>query len=190
MNFNYWIRRLSGRATCQLEVGARLLATARILNIRGSSERIHIGRHSLVAGELFVFAHGGEISIGEWTYIGENARIWSSGCIQIGDRVLISHNVNIFDSLTHPINAQLRHAQFKSIKTSGHPKVLELDEQPVTIGDDVWIGANASILRGVTLGEGVIVGTGAVVTHDVLSYSIVAGNPARVIRELTADERQ
>jgi len=189
MNFDYWIRRLSGRATCLLEDGARLLSSARIRNIRGDSKRIRIGLQSLVAGELLVFAHGGEISIGKWTYIGEGARVWSSGSIHIGDRVLISHNVNIFDSLTHPINAQLRHAQFKSIKTTGHPKVLELGEKPVIIGNDVWIGANANILRGVTLGDCAVVGAGAVVTHDVPSYAIVAGNPARVIRELTPDER-
>jgi acetyltransferase-like isoleucine patch superfamily enzyme len=59
----------------------------------------------------------------------------------------------------------------------------------VTVGNDVWIGANACVLRGVALGEGAIVGTGSVVTKDVPPYTIVAGNPARVIRELTPDER-
>jgi acetyltransferase-like isoleucine patch superfamily enzyme len=165
------------------------MPSARIRNIRGDSRHIRVGAHSLVAGELLVFSHGGNISIGEWCYIGEGARIWSSGSIHIGDRVLISHNVSIFDSLTHPLGARQRHAQFKAIVETGHPRSITLDERPVTIHDDVWIGANACVLRGVTLGEGTIIGAGSVVTHNIPSFTIAAGNPACVIRELGPDER-
>lgn len=168
---------------------AKLMPSARIRNIRGVDRSIRVGAHTLVAGELLVFLHGGDISIGEWCFIGEGARLWSCGAIKIGDRVLISHNVNIFDSLTHPLSARLRHSQFKEIAQTGHPLSIDLGEQPVTVNNDVWIGANALILRGVTIGEGAIVGAGAVVTHDVSPFTIVAGNPARVIRELTPDER-
>lgn len=189
MNLDYWLRRLSGRATCILGQGARLVSSARIRNIRGKNQSIRVGGHTLIAGELLVFAHGGSISLGEWCYIGEGARIWSSGAVNIGDRVLISHNVNIFDSTTHPISVRQRHAHFKTILLTGHPPDINLDERPVTIADDVWIGANASVLRGVTIGEGAIVGAGAVVTHDIPPYTIAAGNPARVIRELRPDER-
>lgn len=169
--------------------GAKLMPSARIRNIRGDTRRIKVGNHTLVAGELLVFSHGGDISIGEWCYIGEGARVWSSGAIHIGDRVLISHNVNIFDSLTHPLSARQRHAQFKAIMQFGHPRSIDLGERPVSVGNDVWIGANACVLRGVTIGEGAIVGAGAVVTHDVPPFTLVAGNPACVIRELALDER-
>ena len=189
MNIGYWLRLLSGRATCVLENGARLMPSARILNARGDSTRIRVGPNSLVAGELFVFSHGGDISIGEWCYVGEGARIWSSGSIRIGDRVLISHNVNIFDSLTHPLGARQRHSQFRSIMVTGHPGSLDLGELPVSVNNDAWIGANASVLRGVTIGEGAVVGAGSVVTHDIPPFTIAAGNPARVIRELNSDER-
>lgn len=189
MNLDYWLRRLSGRATCVLGVGAKLLSSSRIRNIRGDTRCIRVGGHSVVAGELLVYAHGGDISIGEWCFIGEGTRVWSSGSVDIGDRVLISHNVNIFDSLTHPLNARQRHAQFKAIMQTGHPHSIDLGEMPVTVSNDVWIGANACVLRGVTIGEGAIVGAGAVVTHDVPPFTIVAGNPARVIRELSPDER-
>lgn len=165
------------------------MPSARIRNIRGDTKHIKVGKHTIVSGELLVFSHGGDISIGEWCYIGEGARVWSSGSVHIGDRVLISHNVNIFDSLTHPLNAHLRHAQFKAIMQTGHPRSIDLGERPVTVGNDVWIGANACVLRGVTLGEGAVVGAGAVVTHDVPPFTLVAGNPARAIRELTPDER-
>jgi acetyltransferase-like isoleucine patch superfamily enzyme len=166
-----------------------LTPSARIRNIRGDNRLINISGHTLVAGELLVFPHGGEISIGEWCYIGEGTRIWSAASIDIGDRVLISHNVNIFDSLTHPLSAQQRHAQFRAIMSTGHPESIDLGERPVTLGNDVWIGANACVLRGVTIGEGGVVGAGAVVTSDVAPFTVVAGNPARIIRELEPDER-
>lgn len=166
------------------------MPSARIRNIRGDNLCIRVGDHTLVAGELLVFSHGGDISIGEWCYIGEGARIWSSASVHIGTRVLISHNVNIFDSLTHPLNPRQRHAQFRTIIQTGHPRSIDLGERPVTVDNDVWIGANACILRGVSIGEGAIVGAGAVVTRDILPFTIVGGNPARMIRELTADERR
>jgi acetyltransferase-like isoleucine patch superfamily enzyme len=179
---------LLGRATCELAKGARVLPGARILNASGSSDRIYVGSRSLIEGELFVFAHGGRISIGDSCFVGPGTRIWSAGRIDIGNRVLISHNVNIFDSLTHPLSARARHAQFQAIATSGHPKSIELAEQPVTIADDAWIGAGATILKGVSIGASAVVGAGAVVTHDVPAATVVAGNPARTIRELTAQE--
>jgi acetyltransferase-like isoleucine patch superfamily enzyme len=76
------------------------------------------------------------------------------------------------------------------IVTSGHPKEIDLGEREITIGSDAWVGANAMILRGVTIGTGGIVGAGAVVTTNVPAYTIVAGNPAHPIRELTPSERE
>ena len=75
------------------------------------------------------------------------------------------------------------------IAQNGHPDAIDLGERPVAIGDDAWIGANASIMRGVVIGNGAVVAAGAVVTHDVPPYSVVGGNPARLIRELRDDER-
>jgi acetyltransferase-like isoleucine patch superfamily enzyme len=189
MNVDYLIQRLIGRATCHMGQDTKLSRTARIRNISGDTGKIAIGKHSHIQGELLVFAHGGRIAIGDWCYIGENTRIWSSGSITIGDRVLVSHSVNIFDNLTHPIKAADRHAQVRQIMERGHPRELVLGEQPITICDDAWIGAGAFVLRGVTLGQGAIVAAGAVVTKDVPPFSIAAGNPAVVIRELQPDER-
>jgi acetyltransferase-like isoleucine patch superfamily enzyme len=187
-NVHYWARRLGGRATCVLAEDVVLLPTARILNASGSSERILIGRQSLIGGELFVSAHGGQISIGESCFVGPGTRVWSARCIRIGNRVLISHNVNVFDSLTHSLSPRARHAHFQAIATTGHPKVIDLAEEPVTIGDDAWIGAGAIILKGVSIGNCAIIGAGSVVTHDVPEATIVAGNPARTVRTLTAQE--
>ncbi|KRR23765.1 acyltransferase [Bradyrhizobium retamae] len=189
MNVDYLIQRLIGRATCRLQRDAVLGSRARIRNIRGDTDKIVVGQHSRILGELLTFAHGGEIKIGEWCYVGEDSRIWSGASIVIGNRVLISHSVNIFDNLTHPLRAAKRHEQIRQIFTRGHPREISLDESPVTICDDAWIGAGAMVLRGVTVGKGGVVAAGAVVTKDVPAFSIVAGNPAERIREIPPDER-
>lgn len=189
MNLDYWIRRIIGRPTCILEEGAKLRSSARIRNIAGESSRIFIGAHSHVAGELLTFRHGGQIQIGEWCYLGEHVRIWSAESIKIGNRVLISHNVNIFDSLTHPVSATKRHLHFRAIVETGHPESVDLSEHEVVIGDDVWIGCYAIIMKGVSVNQGAIVGAGSVVTHDVPAWTVVAGNPAKVIREIPLHER-
>ena len=150
----------------------------------GFSDRISIGAHTIVLGELLVYAHGGSIECGEWCFIGEGTRVWSGASITIGDRVLISHNVNIIDGLTHPISPSERHAHFRRIVERGHPKDISLGEKPVRLCDDSWVGAGAIILRGTTIGEAAIVGAGAVVTKDVPPHVIVAGNPAKIIRRI------
>jgi acetyltransferase-like isoleucine patch superfamily enzyme len=163
--------------------------TARIVNNLPDSSAIEIGAYTHVKGELLTFGHGGRITIGEYCYVGEQSHIWSARNILIGSRVLIAHNTNIFDNDTHPLGAHARHQQFREIITGGHPKNLDLSEQPIVIGDDVWVGCMSIILKGVTIGQGAVIGAGSVVNKDVSPYTIVAGNPAQVIREIPFDER-
>ena len=187
MNFDFHLQRLFGRATCNLERGARLMPTARIRNIRGDSGCIRIGAHSIIRGELLTFAHGGRIEIGSWCYVGEGTRIWSASSVIMGDRVLVAHGVNIFDNLTHPIDPAERHRQIKDIFTTGHPADINLDERPVLIEDDAWIGAGAFVMRGVRIGMRAIIAAGAVVTKDVPADTIVAGNPAAAVGSVNSD---
>jgi acetyltransferase-like isoleucine patch superfamily enzyme len=188
MNVDYHLQRLLGRATCRLGPGARLLRTARIRNMRGDSDRIVIGDNSIIRGELLTFAHGGKIEIGSWCYVGESSRIWSGSLVQIGNRVLIAHGVNIFDSLTHPTDPNERHKQIQDIFTRGHPRQIDLDERPVRIDDDAWIGAGAFVMRGVSIGARAIVAAGSVVTKDVAADAVVAGNPALVVKSIVGNE--
>jgi acetyltransferase-like isoleucine patch superfamily enzyme len=153
------------------------------------AKSIRIGKRTIIKGELLTFCHGGAILIGDDCFIGQHTHIWSACAISIGDRVLISHNVNIFDNYTHPISAFSRHEQFNQIRSMGHPRDISLGEKPVNIENDVLIGCGAIILRGVTLGKGAIIGAGSVVTHSVPPWTIIAGNPAKVIREIPLHER-
>lgn len=164
---------------------ALLYPTAKLVPLSHDRPSIRINGHTIIRGELMTFSHGGRVVIGEYCIVGANTHIWSAKSIQIGDRVLISHNVNIFDSTTHPLGAAERHAQFRAILTTGHPRILDLDEKEIIIKNDALICAGAIILRGVTIGRGAVVAAGAIVTKDVPDFTIVAGNPARVIRELT-----
>jgi acetyltransferase-like isoleucine patch superfamily enzyme len=182
---NNWICRSFVRAGAS----TRFTRTARILNPSSDPSRITIGQQCIIKAELFCFPHGGSIRIGDWCFLGERSVLWSAAQIVIGDRVLISHDVNIHDSSGHPVKPADRHAQFRAIAAAGHPASLDLAAMPVTIGSDAWIGFGATILPGVTVGDGAIVGAGSVVTKDVPAYTIVAGNPARIIRELDVHER-
>jgi acetyltransferase-like isoleucine patch superfamily enzyme len=179
------------RLIAEIDPTARLLDGARILNSRKIPSAIKVGRDSIIKGELFTFGHGGAIIIGASCYVGENARIWSAVEVLIGERVLISHGVNIHDNNSHPIGAEMRQQHFSMIVKEGFTSSasLGIEASSVTIKDDAWIGFNSIVLKGVTIGEGAIIGAGSVVTKDVAPWTIVAGNPARLIKEIPLNER-
>ena len=183
------LRKRQFKKKCTFDKSVKFYKGSSVSNNLRDPFAIVIGSNTHIVGTLLVFGHGGRIKIGQYCYLGDNSRVWSAKSIEIGDRVFISHDVNIFDSWTHPINHRLRHLQFIEMMTSGFPKKIYLNEKSVKIGDDAWIGAKSIILKGVTVGEGAIVGAGSVVTKDVPPYTIVVGNPARIIREIPEDER-
>ena len=164
----------------------KILPNATIENLSQCSNLITIKKDSVIRGELLIFAHAGEILIGEECYVGESTRIWSSASINIGNRVYISHNVNIHDTNSHSIDSYIRHQHFLSIMSTGHPKedIFDIQSSPVIIEDDVWIGFNSTILKGVKIGRGSVIAACSVVTKDVLPNAIVAGNPARPIKKI------
>ncbi len=173
---------LTKKDRCLAAPGVELHPTSRVENNQSLRSAIVIGANSHILGQLTVLKHGGSIRIGESCFVGESSRIWSAASIEIGNRVLISHNVNIHDNNSHSPSAAARHDHFKTIFASGHPAVLEdVASAPIVIHDDAWIGFNATILKGVTIGQGAVVGAGTIVTRDVEPYTIIAGNPARVI---------
>jgi acetyltransferase-like isoleucine patch superfamily enzyme len=167
---------------CVLGEAACLHAGSRIENYQARRGAIVIGSRCHILGQLLVLGHGGNIRVGRSCYLGEDSRIWSADSITIGDRVLISHSVNIHDHNAHSLSAYDRHLHVSEIFTNGHPKKLEeVASAPIVIEDDAWIGFNSTILKGVTIGRGAVVGAATVVTKDIPAYAIVAGNPAKII---------
>lgn len=140
-------------------------------NLRGDPQKIRVGEHCYVRGRLLIYGHAGEISIGDWCYIGVRTEIWSMSSVAIGNRVLVSHGVNIIDGSSHSSVAAERHQHFRDILTKGHPKtaaeVPGIDGAPIVIEDDAWISFGATILKGVRIGRGSIVAAGSLVTKDV-----------------------
>lgn len=114
---------------------------------------------------------GKNIHLGKNVFINAGCKFQDQGGIYIGDDVLIGHNV-VMATLNHDEDPEKR---------------ANLIAAPINIGDKVWIGSNATILPGVTIGDGAIIAAGAVVTKDVEEKSIVAGVPAKFIRKVNVD---
>jgi acetyltransferase-like isoleucine patch superfamily enzyme len=109
---------------------------------------------------------GKNLILGKRVFINSGCKFQDQGGLTIGDDVLIGHNV-VIATLNHAFSPEHRG---------------DLEPQPVRIGNRVWVGANATILPGVTIGDGAIVAAGAVVTKDVAPRTVVGGVPAKVIK--------
>ncbi|WP_198410410.1 sugar O-acetyltransferase [Mycetocola zhujimingii] len=112
---------------------------------------------------------GKNIILGKRVFINSGCKFQDQGGVTIGDDSLIGHNV---------VLATLNHDMSPSRRTDLHPA-------PITIGRNVWIGSNATILPGVTIGDNSVVAAASVVTKDVPVNAVVVGSPARVVRTLT-----
>lgn len=132
--------------------------------------RFWLGRRSVIESYCCINNAVGDVTIGDYTRIGIH-------CTVIGP-VCIGHHVNLAQGIT--VTA-LNH---NFADTNRRIDEQGISTKPVVIGDDVWIGANAVILPGVTIGRHVVVAAGAVVTKDVPDYCVVAGVPAKVIKKL------
>lgn len=176
------IHSLRMKQRCDYADFVKFYPSSLITNTQNDRKSIKIGQNSIIMGELLVLKYSGEITIGSNTYIGNKTRIWSADSINIGDRVFISYGVNIHDNDAHSLSAKKRHEQFKDIFINNKLNNIEgIKKQQIIIGNDVWIGFNVSILKGVKIGNGAIIASSSVVTKDVEPYTIVGGNPAKNI---------
>jgi len=119
---------------------------------------------------------GKNITVGENFYANVNCTILDCGPVTIGDEVLFGPNVSVFTA-GHPIHPESRNSRYQY--------GIE-----VTIGNNVWICGNAVINPGVHIGDNVVIGSGSVVTKDIESNVLAAGNPCRVIRPITDDDKK
>ena len=138
------------------------------LKLKKDAQLFVNGEFKMMYGSTIQIFEGGQLTLGH-SYMNSDSLIACRKNISIGDGVMIARGVKIYDTDYHKILDE-------------QDNVLNPDEE-VIIKNHVWIGVNAVILKGVTIGEGSVVAAGAVVTKDVPDRCMVAGNPARVIRE-------
>jgi acetyltransferase-like isoleucine patch superfamily enzyme len=168
--------------------GCIFTGNAKVYNHLNKQDAITLGNGVTLDGILEVYSQG-YLFIDDYTFIG-NSRIFCTNRLSIGKGCWIADHVFIMDSDLHPLSSKQRFNDAKNFSNGIFPDVYtNIPNAPVIIGDAVWIGVNCTILKGVTIGEGAVVGAGSVVTKDVPPWTIVAGNPARIIREIPENER-
>ena len=124
----------------------------------------------------FYCDYGSHIEVGKDFFANYNCTILDVGIVRIGDNVQFAPNVAVYTA-GHPGHPATRNTLYE----------YGID---VTIGNNVWIGGNVVICPGVTIGDNTVIGAGSVVTKDIPAWSVAAGNPCRVIRKITEDDRR
>ena len=153
--------------------------------------RITFGsRCDVRSGAQFRVVRGAEVRFGSGCVLDHGFTLESSGRLEVGDRTVFGHHCTVAVDRSVNIGANCLFGEFTSIRDHDHAfegsAAAILDQgrstAPVTIGNDVWVGAKATITRGVTIGPGAVVGAHAVVTRDLPAGCVAVGVPARVIR--------
>ena len=180
-----WYRlRLGGLGQgCRIEPGVSLQYPGRIrigdgtgigrnVTLRANTERspgIELGKGVSINDAVVINANRGQVTLGERSWLGPFCLVYGNGGVTIGRNVLVAGHSSI-NTVSHSTDRC-------DIPINDQPVIID----PVVIEDDVWIGLNAVILQGVTIGRGTIVGAGAVVNKSIPPWSIAVGVPARVI---------
>jgi len=131
---------------------------------------------NIVITAPFYCDYGINISVGENFYTNHNVTILDAAEVSFGDNVFIAPDC-VFSTAGHPLDAAQRN------------QGLEI-ALPITVGNNVWIGTHVSVLPGVTIGNNVVIGAGSVVNRDIPDGVVAAGNPCRVIRKITEEDRK
>lgn len=155
---------------------------------RAAESRIAVGSNCFVQGMLVTETPGAVVELGNNVFVGTETLLAAAVGIVVEDDVLISYQCLITDADNHNLRYSLRKNDLQEWLAGRH-NWDRVAKAPVRICKGAWLGARTIVVKGVTIGEGAVCGTGSVVTKDVPPYTIVAGNPARVIRELPPDER-
>jgi acetyltransferase-like isoleucine patch superfamily enzyme len=174
----------AGQIPANVRVGANTLITDDLAFKRFHSkqtEALVIGAHCTMDGVHFDLGEEGRMVIGDYCYF-TNAVLLCELEVQIGSYVVIGWNTTVCDTDFHPLAPAERIADAVACSPLGkgrpRPPILK---RPVILEDDVWIGPNATILKGVRIGAGAWIEAGSLVTRDVAPRSRVLGNPAHVV---------
>ncbi|MEW5894172.1 MAG: acyltransferase [Candidatus Omnitrophota bacterium] len=140
--------------------------------IMGSHVHFSDGVNLIVGGKVY---DDPILTIGDNSYIGYRNIISCFKSVTIGNNCLLAEGVKIYDNVSHPLDPEARRRREPPTKENVSPVVIE---------DDVWIGSDCIILKGVRVGRGSVIGAGSVVTNDVPPFTVAVGNPAKVIKEV------
>lgn len=180
------IKRLFGnysKGDNNTKIGLNSVVSGGIVKICYES-KLTIGSNCILEGNLSLFSHQSDMHIGNNVFIGHNTIIGCAQKITIEDDVLISYDCMIQDNDNHSIDYEQRKHDAQDWKNEHKHNWLTTNKKPITISSGAWIGAKSIILKGVNIGKGAIIGAGSVVTKDVEAFTIVAGNPAKLIRHI------
>jgi acetyltransferase-like isoleucine patch superfamily enzyme len=173
-----------GALPANVRIGANTLLTADYAFKRFRSklpDALRIGAHATMDGVHFAVGEGGKISIGDYCYF-TNAVLLCELELHVGNYVVIGWNATIADTDFHPLDPAERIADAIACSPLNQGRSRpEIAKKPVVIEDDVWIGPNATILKGVRIGAGAWIEAGSLVTRDVPPGSRVLGNPAQIV---------
>jgi len=154
------------------------------VDARGARCNIVVGAECTLQGLLVTETDAAEIRIGDNVFIGSNSVLDCATRIDIESDAMVSYECLLLDSNNHSNDAGVRRTDLSDVKYGRAYNWGAIPSRPIRIGRGAWIGARAIILKGVTVGEGAIVGAGSVVTKDVEPFTMVGGNPARLLRRL------
>lgn len=133
-----------------------------------------IGRNSFIRSTLYC-DYGYNIEIGDNFYANHNLTILDCAKVTFGNNVFIAPNCGFYTA-AHPIVAEERNTFLEYAK-------------PITVGNNVWFGANVTVLPGVSIGDNVVIGAGSVVTKDIPDNVVAVGNPCGVLRQITEQDK-
>lgn len=157
------------------------------------TNKINIGKDSMLGCSFIFESDKGEIEIGNNTFINMGSEIIARNKISIGNNVMISWGCTFYDHNSHSLDWKERVKDLEKTILSYNKKLDLLNDKnwgvvkcaPIKIEDKVWIGFGCTILSGVTIGEGAVIGAHSVIRKDVEPWTVVVGNPAQVVKKLS-----
>ncbi|MCQ2281530.1 MAG: acyltransferase [Bacteroidales bacterium] len=152
------------------------------LRAGSTKDNVIIHDHCEMFGTLKSYGNG-KIIMHDWSKLGEGSTIESVNMVSIGKDTAIATNVTIIDNNTHPINPADRRYMRHTPHGSKERLNIYSANAPIIIGENVWIGTNARICKGVTIGDNAIIAANSVVTKNVPANAVAAGNPAKIVKE-------
>jgi galactoside O-acetyltransferase len=177
-----------------LEIGNSIMMPGFNLDLRNpvrEKKYLKLGNDCMINCSFVFESEDGEVSIGDRVFLGGGTVICRSR-IEFGNDIFVAWGGYFYDHDSHSLDYRQRHLdmsrQLEDYR-SGRNFILNKDwsdvaSKPIVIQDNVWIGMHCIILKGITIGEGAIVGAGSIVTKDVEPWTVVAGNPAKIIKQL------